>query len=258
MPSKYKSIRESILTTQPSLYPDLDAALWKRHGFKSKGPNEEEADELRLRCAQDPEFYIFGGFVRTFDERDRKVKPFPDKAYLRAILADMHQGHDRDGDVAAFSKSRQLLFTWTACAYSTWDARSNPFGRVMIQTKKAEDAWNLVYRGDWMASRCGFIERAMPVPLRAVGLAATRGLLSYPNGSTIWGIPQGAHQLRSYAASLVIMDECCFWEKFEEAYTAALAMAKRIVLITTAAHGAYYGDLVEENEAVETSEAVAA
>lgn len=244
------AIREAVLTKQPPLFPALDAELFKKLGFKGE-PSSRQAKEIWDRCAQDPEFYIFGGFVRTSDEHDIKnpVKPFPDKEYLREILKFIRES--ASGDVCAISKSRQLLITWLLTAYATWEARFNSHRRVMIQSKKAEDAWKLTYRGSWFHSRCGFIERAMPHMLRSIGLKGTRGELAYPNGSEIWGIPQGAHMFRSYTASLVICDEACFQDAFEDAYTAALPMAKgggKIILCSTAAAGTYYAHVVEEEE----------
>lgn len=249
--------RESVLLDQHPQLPVLDRAL-ERELTLSTTPSETKVRKIWERCARDPEYYIFGGFVRTFDEHDRvnPRKPFPRKKYLYKALAHVHD--TEMGDVCAISKSRQLMITWLMCAYATWEARFHDQSRTMIQSKKAEDAWNLVYRNSWYHARCAFIERAMPPWLRARGLKGIRGELLYPNGSTIWGIPQGPDMFRSYTASLVICDECCFQDQFEDAYKACLPMAKgdpnqdqsggRIVLVSTAAANTYYARLVEEDD----------
>ena len=251
---------ERILRKQPQLrdLEESDRVLLRSLGM-NKRHGDSKVQKIIEQCTNDPEFFIFGGFVRTFDERDRRNprKPFPaDSAYLKACLDHMH--NKESGDVAAISKSRQLMLTWLCCAYAVWEARFHAQARVMIQSKKAEDAWNLVYRNSWLHGRCDFIERAMPLFIRAEGLTPTRGELWYPNGSVIAGIPQGPDMFRSYTASLVICDEACFQPEFEDAYKAALPMAKgypddpdsggRIILITTAAAGSYYATLVEEDE----------
>lgn len=245
-------IRESRLLDQRPLYPALDLALYERYGWPETGPPPDVAEEVLARAAEDPAFFIFGGFVRTTDNRDRKnpVKPFPDYPYLHEVLSHIHPFDipDDECDVVAIPKSRQLTMTWIACAYAVWEARFHPHSLTMIQSKKAEDAWKLVYKGDWNMGRCGFIERAMPTFMRARGLVGTRGELTYPNGSQIWGIPQGAHMFRGYTSRLVVSDECCFQDKFEEAYTAALSMAGRIILITTANYGTFFGRLIEEEQ----------
>ena len=250
-------VRESVLEDQPALLPDLDKSLAHQLNIGVHVQDPVKIKRIWNRCAQDPEFFIFGGFVRTFDEHDRVEprKPFPRKKYLYEVLKHIHD--TRIGDVCAISKSRQMMATWLMCAYAVWEAQFHPHARVMIQSKKAEDAWNLVYRNSWYHARCGFILRAQPTWLRMRGTKGIRGELSFPNGSTIWGIPQGPDMFRSYTASLVICDECCFQPEFEAAYKAALPMAKggskagsggRIVLVTTAAPNTYYGKLVEEDD----------
>lgn len=258
--------QDAQLVDQEDLFPTLDKALYEKWGWGVKGPNKAEARYAWDMCAEDPAAFIFGGFVRTFDEHDRQhpVKPFPHKSYLLYVLRYIHNGGTQmdDSDVVAISKSRQLSMTWLACAYAVWDAHFHDHRKVMIQSKKAEDAWRLVYWKHWQAARCGFIIRAMPRFMRHIvvgknsrgedkrlGAVGTKGEIIYPNGSTIMGVPEGGHQFRSHVASLVISDECCFQPEFEDAFTAALAMAKgggKIVLITTAAAGTYYSRLVEE------------
>ena len=250
---------EKILRDQPQL---RDLEPYDRELLSFLGMNrrmgEAKVEKIWEQCREDPEFYIFSGIVRTFDERDRRNprKPFMDKPYLRKTLQHLHDKNA--GDVCAVSKSRQLMLSWLICAYATWEARFHPQARVLVQSKKAEDSWSLVYRNNWLNARCAFIERAMPLFMRSKGLKPTRGELWYDNGSVIAGIPQGPDQFRSYTASLVVCDEAAFQDAFEDAYKAALSMAKgypddpdsggRIVLITTAAAGSYYSKLVEENE----------
>jgi hypothetical protein len=173
----------------------------------------------------------------------------------------MHDG-DMAKNVRAISKSRQLMVSWVACAYALWTARFKAHRRVMMQSKKAEDAWQLVYWKHWNTSRCSFMEMSLPPFMRILdgkrGAIGTRGQINYPHGSVIMGIPEGGHQFRSYVASLVIMDEVCFMPEFEDSYRAAIAMAKgggRIIMITTAQNGSYYAKLVEESDEDSKTEA---
>jgi hypothetical protein len=247
--------RESILEDQPALLPKLDMQLAHELGISTSNPDAKKIRKIWEHCARDPEYFIFGGFVRTFDEHDteNRRKPFPRKKYLYRALQHIHD--TKIGDVCAISKSRQMLITWLMCAYAVWEARFHEHSRVMIQSKKADDAYALVYRNNWYQPRCGFIERALPPWLRLRGTKGIRGELIYPNGSSIWGIPQGPDMFRSYTATLVICDEACFQPEFEDAYKAALPMCKggsgstsggRIVLVTTAASNTFYAKLVEE------------
>lgn len=251
----------------PDLLPTLDQELLRHLKITKKGqhgrPSKAAVEDVTAMCAEDPAFYIFGpedspvgGFVRTFDEKDHKRKPLP---RLRYLLESLEFIHNMDaGDVAAIVKSRQMMLSWLVCAYASWEAHFHPQARVMIQSKKAEDAWNLVYRNSWYHSRIGFIERAVPRIIRAVGLKGTRGELWYPEGGIVMGIPQGPDMYRSYSASLVISDESCFQPDFEEAYKAALPMCKgdpnkpgsggRIILVSSAKGDTYFADLVGQSD----------
>lgn len=243
-------IRESRLWDQPSLHPELDQALYKKWGWGKDGPTEKQTTELWEECRSDPAVYIFN-YVRTFDSHDRKnrVKPFPDYQYLQEMLQHIHAFDipDDDCDVVAIAKSRQLSMTWLACAYASWEAKFHPHSLVMIQSKKAEDAWALVYHRDWLRSRTGFIERTLPPFLWSRGLIGTQGGLTYPQGSQIQAVAQGPHQFRSYTASLVICDECTYQDEFQEGYDAAIHMARRVLLIATARYGHFFGKLIEQN-----------
>lgn len=208
------------------------------------------------RCATDPEFYIFGGFVRTFDEKDRRNprKPFPRKTYLYRMLDHIHA--TETGDVCAISKSRQLTMSWLLGAYSSWEAKFHDHARVMYQSKKKEDAGAFIYQDSFLHSRIGFIERAMPLFMRADGLRGKIGKLIYSNGSSITAMPQGADMARSYAASLYLFDEAAFQIDFGDTYKAVLPMAKgdpgvpdsggRIIMLTSAKGGSDYAKIVEE------------
>jgi hypothetical protein len=44
----------------------------------------------------------------------------------------------------------------------------------------------------------------------------------------------------------VVSDECAFQPEFEEAYTAAVPMAKKIVALSSASGGTFFGDIVCE------------
>lgn len=230
----------------------LNARLWKSHGF-GKQPNEDQLDTLRARCEEDPDFYIFGGFVRTYNENapaNDRIQVMPaDKPYLRRTLDHVHS--DNGHTTKATLKSRQMMISWLACAYATWEARSHDHSRVMWQSLKAEHAWDMVYRRTWTQARCAFIEIANPKCLWSMGLIGTRGELTYERGSIIRGVPEGADQARSFVSNLYICDEASFQPEFEDAYGAILPMAKKIWAISSAEGGSFFGDLVEQNETKE-------
>lgn len=222
-------------------------------------------EELHGQLREDPAFYIFGppgcpsgGFVRTFDEKDRTHprKPFPDLPYLRFVLDYIHSA--QMGEVVAIAKSRQMLITWLVSAYISWEAHFHEQARVMIQTENDKKACDVVYRNSWLTGRVAFIERSLPRPVRMYGIKATKGQLLYPQGAVVEALPQGPDPFRSYAASLAIFDEAAYQKQFGESYKAALPMAKgspnkpgsggRIVIMSSAKADTEFADLIGQTE----------
>ena len=247
------------------LCPELDEQLMQSFASK-KSPVYMKAYErdahLKKRvmdkCAKDPLFFILGGFVRTYDSHDQEnpYKPLPAMDLMREVLKFIHS----DDEVNAIAKSRQMMISWLICAYAVWDARFHRARNVMIQSKKAEDAWALVFYNDWLTSRCAFIEAALPpwfwLDNDGKYVTGTRGKLLYPHGSVIQAIPGGAHHFRSHTASLAFIDEACFMPDFGETYKAALAMVKgggKLRIVSSAKYGSYFGNLIQAEQHLESA-----
>lgn len=213
------------------------------------GQPSREKRYLEL-CAQDPAQFIFDGAVRTFDNHDyaNPYKPFKDEPDVRELLAFIH----RPDPIACVAKSRQLMCTWMICAYAVWLARFHPAQAIYLMCKQERDAKALVFDDDWLTSRCAFIEYALP-PLfwqeyDGRYTQVKSGRLIYPNGSTILGVPAGAHQLRSRVGSFVVIDEAAFDDAFKDTYQAILAMTKgggRARIISTMRYQSHFGKLIE-------------
>ena len=248
--------RETVLTVQDDLCPELDKELFKQLGMNRRTSSTKIA-KIWERCRDDPEFYIFGGFVRTIDEKDRRNprKCFPPKSYAIAMLRHIHDA--KMGQVVAITKSRQIMMTWLLAAYASWEAKFHDHARVMYQSKKKEDAGAFIFKDSFLHSRVAFIERALPRFLRSYNLRGRSGTLVYQDtGSIIEALPRGADQARSYSASLYLFDEAAFQDNFADTYKAVLPMTKgnpsnpdsggRIILVTTAKGGSDYAKIVEE------------
>ena len=252
-----KRIRESVLSLEHEpLLPDLDRDLCRQYGISARNPSEDKVVKLWERCRDDPELYIFGGFVRTFDEKDNRRKPFPDIPYLRKILTYIHE--TPRGGVVAFPKSRHMRLTWIVSSYCSYRAKFFDQTRVMWQSKKDQYACDIVYRNSWLHARIAFIERALPPFMWSIGLKGTKGDLWYPQGSVVSAIPQGPDMFRSYACTVAVSDECCFQDQFEAAYGAMTPMIKGDsedplsggigILVSSARAGAFFGELIEAVE----------
>lgn len=194
----------------------------------------------------------FISHVQTKDEHDEKspVKLFPAKPYIPYLF---NTFIEKKQSIFFIPKSRQIMLTWLCCVYALWLAKSVPHRLIFLQSKKEEDAANLVFSGgrtgkNWDTARISFIEKHLPEWLQDDKIEPAYGKLLFSNGSKIWGVPEGADMIRSYTPSLVISDEAAFQPSFGEAYTAMLPIAKhggQLIAISSANPGTF-ADIVTE------------
>ena len=228
----------------------------------------------RMRMQKDPQWFVFESGLVTKDEHDAKhaMKPFPDEPSLRVVLeccclsgglleprdAALALAHGyslaalqtiRDAGMLFIEKSRQVMATWVCCAYLLWRAKTQPHQLILVQSKREEDAANLVYAKEAWQARISFMETHLPFHLRTAKFpkAGAYAQLAFPNGSRIWGIPEGGDIVRSNTASVIMADEAAFQPAFGDAYTAALPAIHgggSFIAISSAEQGAF-ADLVE-------------
>lgn len=203
---------------------------------------------LRINALSTPTNFI--QHVSTKDEHDENnpVKLFPEKPYIPYLL---DLWHKKERSIFFVAKSRQIMLTWLCCVFALWLAKSIPHRLIFLQSKKEEDAANLVFSGgrtgkNWNTARISFIEKHLPWWLQDEGIESAYGKLLFPNGSKIWGVPEGADMIRSYTPSLVVSDEAAFQPEFGSAYTAMLPIAKQggMLLAISSANPGPFGDIV--------------
>lgn len=198
----------------------------------------------------------FARFVKTQDahaDGSLSERPFPDresKPYLWEFL----DACQRES-LFAVEKSRQIMITWSACLYCFWRAKYTPNRLIFIQSKKEEDAANLVYNKDPFGARIAFMEHSLPPALRTVdfGKNASYGQIVFPDThSKIWGIPEGGDIIRSYTASVVFSDEFAFQPEAAEAYKAlkpTISGGGQFICVSTARSGAFMKKLIKRFDA---------
>ena len=202
----------------------------------------------RERYRRDAHAFIFEA-LRTKDEHDRDapLKHFPDelchrsnldlylvsgkiivpeaaKWALKAGVPTDFLEHIYNTGILFVEKSRHVMCTWLTCGYLDWRARRFPHQLLMVQSKREEDGAALVYDKEPDQGRISFLEWSLPDHLRMAELPKGGKYchLYFPNGSHVWGIPEGGHIIRSHNPSVVFSDEACFQPEFGKAYTAAL------------------------------------
>ena len=210
-------------------------------------PTLEQTIE-KQKFNKDAHAFVFEA-IRTKDEHDlgNPLKPFPSEACLRATL-DLYLvsakllppekaiwalevgmepaflNHIHRSGILFIEKSRHVMATWLTCAYLLWRARAFPHQLIMVQSKREEDVAALVYDKEPDQARISFLEWSLPDHLRMARLPRDGKWchMHLPNGSHIWGIPEGGHIIRSHNPSVVFSDEAAFQPEFGKAYTAVL------------------------------------
>jgi len=202
------------------------------------------------RCRRDAHFFIFDSeFLVTKDEHDmlNPAKAFPDEPCMRVLLDFMltsgrliqpkdavwakEWGYTEEflralyqSSIMFVEKSRQVMMTWLSVAYLLWRARAFKHQLILVQSKREDDAANLVFTKEPTMARMSFMESNLPKPLQQITWpkGGSYGHLYFPNGSHVWAVPEGGGIIRSNTPSVVFSDEAAFQPEFSDAYTAAL------------------------------------
>lgn len=206
--------------------------------------------------------------MRTFDTHDKAdpVKPIlaDNKIFLVIIFLYM-----LSEEILFVSKSRQMRVSWAAAAFNTWAARTGSFRHNVYQTKKDEDAQDMVSKGNKNpgSGRMDFIEQNLPGWLRDPNIAGGAGnmvgkLIYTPTvkdsvtkfrvlwqGSKTESVPQGADQVRGKTIFLYTGDEVAFqdeWAEVLKAVMPAVAGGGRCLAVSTSNASSHFNQAVTQ------------
>jgi hypothetical protein len=178
-----------------------------------------------LACSADPAYFIDNYGVIDNRQQDSladvtggttRFKLWPSQT---RFLWEMHPGR-----LVCILKARQLGISWLLCAYALWLCLFNPGYKVLLFSKRQDEANDLLRRirslyqrlPGWFRSRLptiGIVEDAAMMTARSRGRRKKRILkentreLEFSNGSRILSMPATPSAGVSYTADLVIMDE---------------------------------------------------
>lgn len=222
------------------------------------------------RCRRDAHYFLFDSKrVMSKDEHDatNPVKPYPDIPYLRGMLdCLLVSGRVKSPEDARWAleagitlplllvmhrtgilfieKSRDVFATNLVCGYLLWRARAFEHQLLMVQSKKEDDAAQLVFVKEPHIGRISFMEDHLPGHLRMTTWprSGAYGRVYFNNGSQVWGVPEGGDIIRSNHPSVIASDECGFQPAFDSAYTASLPAVQgggQFIAFSSAAQGAF-------------------
>lgn len=203
-------------------------------------------------CYNDP-YYFLTNWAFTLDVHDREqsIKPFPDKTYIK-VLVDIWLKHK----LLLVPKSRQMMMSWLFTTLYLWDTQFYHGKLTFFQSKKADDADDLVKRAKFVWDHePNFLKRYylegkfhnLNVNPQHNG-QHTQNKMTFPEiNSEIRGIPEGGDVIRMHTASGILADEMAFQPEAKSAYTAAkptISSKGRFTGVSTAEDGTFFEDMV--------------
>jgi hypothetical protein len=179
--------------------------------------------------------------VWTRDEATGQVRRYPPHAYAELLVRRW-----QDHPLLVVPKSRRMVITWLFVAANYWLARFHVQAKVAFMARKlgktdTEGSSELVRRA-W------FIHRHVPALLPACEAEYSVGRLTFPNGSEILALGEGADQARQHTFTSVLADEVVYWEQALETWVAlrpTIEGGGRITAVSSAGKG-FFADLVHD------------
>ncbi len=154
------------------------------------------------------------------------------------------------------------MVTWFYAAYFLWDTMFHRGTLTFFGSKKEADSHALVNRAAFIYRNLpDFLQHLVPAPKGEKDHTSSNCALVFPTmDSRIMGVAQGPDQLRQHTASNYFCDEGAFQDQLRATLQAALPMARRIVVVSSANPGAFYdlyrGGSEEEKDFIPQGEGV--
>jgi len=147
-----------------------------------------------IKSRIDPRYFLTT-FVRTL-ERGSGEKPYPDYPYLRALVSQFQ--HEQR---LVILKSRQMMATWTAVAFSLWESIFRGSADILFISKREDDAREAI-------RRIRFIYERLPDYMKPKTGENTRYVLEFPGrNSRLMALPTHPNIGRTYSPTRIIWDE---------------------------------------------------
>jgi hypothetical protein len=216
----------------------------------------KESPELQdlewWKCHDDP-YHWLTHWAMTLDvhDRDNPVKVFPEKEYIKIIVATWLKENR-----LLIPKTRQMMMSWLFTSLYLWDTQFHRGRLTFFQSKKLEDADDLVKRAKFVLDHEPKFLKRFPDGKTWHELVYNpqnqgkhiEGKLQFPGiYSEIRGIPEGGEIIRMHTASGILEDEMAYQPEARKAYTAAkptISSQGRFTGVSTAEDSTFFEAMV--------------
>ena len=221
--------------------------------YIKKVSQSKELQDLEWWLCHDDPYYFLTNWAFTLDVHDQEssIKAFPKKEHLRILVETWLKE-----PLLLIPKTRQMMMSWLFTTLYLWDTQFHHGRLTFFQSKKADDADDLVKRAKFVYDRePRFLKRyflggkfyALNVNPQHGG-QHTQGKMTFPEiNSEIRGIPEGGDVIRMHTASGILEDEMAFQPEAKSAFTAAkptISSKGRFTGVSTAEDNTFFEDMV--------------
>jgi len=198
-------------------------------------------------------YYFLTNWAFTLDVHDPKniTKPFPKKKYIMELCKIW-----TNNNLLLVPKSRQMMMSWFFTTVYLWEAQFNEGKLTFFQSKKADDADDLIKRAKTVYdNEPSFLKRFYSGgKFYKLHINPSNGgksiycKIQFPEiKSEIRGIPEGGDVIRMHTASGILSDEMAFQPAAKSAYTGAkptISSKGRFTGVSTAEDNTFFEHLV--------------
>jgi hypothetical protein len=221
--------------------------------YLKKVSKSKELQNIEWWNCFDSPYYFLTNWAFTLDvhDKERSIKTFPEKEYIK-ILVDVWLKNN----LLLVPKSRQMMMSWLFTSLYLWDTQFHHGRLTFFQSKKADDADDLVKRAKFVydhepsfLKRYYFENCFYPLHVNPQHNGQhTQNKMSFPEiNSEIRGIPEGGDVIRMHTASGILSDEMGFQPEAKAAYTAAkptISSKGRFTGVSTAEDNTFFEEMV--------------
>lgn len=228
--------------------------------YLKKVKESKELQDLEWWACHDDPYYFLTNWAFTLDAHDPEnpIKPFPEKDYLKALVSIWVKEK-----LLLVPKTRQMTMSWLFTSLYLWDTQFHHGKLTFFQSKKAEDADDLVKRAKFVYDHEPSFLKRYVLDGKFYDLKVnpqhngkhTEGKMVFPDiYSEIRGIPEGGDVIRMHTASGILEDEMAFQPEAENAYTAAkptISSKGRFTGVSTAEDNTFFEEMVFDKVEIE-------
>lgn len=162
---------------------------------------------------------------------ENAIQPYLIRPYTATLIKEW-----RENRIIHVAKSRQMMMSWFCLSMLLWETQFYDYKQCIVINKALDDSLagidrvKLMYQNqpEWLKNLCLLDRKFQDLP---------RENITFANGSSILGLPQGAHKIRGLVPATALLDEAAYQDDLAQTYAACVPCSSRIVTVCSAGPG---------------------